>query len=58
MDLNLESMAEAHLKTVQKAIEDLENQIQNMYSEIKKLKEYLEKGQEIIRTSKSFQPLK
>ena len=52
MDLNLESMAEAHLNTVQKAVEDLENQIQSMYNEIRKLQEYLEKGREVINASK------
>jgi len=53
MDLSVEQMAEAHLQNVEKAIVDLENQVQNMYQEIKKLKEYLEKGREIIRTSQS-----
>ena len=48
MDLNLESMASAHLQTVQKAIVDLEQQSQNIFQEIKKLQEYLEKGQEVI----------
>lgn len=53
MDLSVEQMAEAHLQSVEKAIIDLENQVQNMYQEIKKLKEYLEKGKEVVRNSTS-----
>jgi predicted nucleic acid-binding Zn-ribbon protein len=53
MDLNLETMASAHLQTVQKAIADLEQQSQNIFQEIKKLQEYLEKGQEVISSQKN-----
>lgn len=48
MDLNLEHMAEAHLKTVQKTIVELENQTQNIFQEIKRLQEYLEAGQKTL----------
>ena len=53
MDLNLETMAAAHLQNVQKAIADLEQQSQNIFQEIKKLQEYLEKGQEVISSQKN-----
>ena len=52
MDLSLENMAEAHLQTVERAISDLENQVQNIYQEIKKLNDYLDKGREVIEASK------
>lgn len=53
MDISVEQMAEAHLKTVEQAVKDLENQVQNIYQEIKKLNNYLEEGQKVIQTSRS-----
>lgn len=53
MDISVEQMAEAHLKTVEQAVKDLENQVQNIYQEIKKLNDYLEEGQKVIQLSRS-----
>ena len=53
MELKLEHMAEAHLQTVEKAISDLEQQAQSIYKEIKNLQEYLEKGKEVVKASKT-----
>jgi hypothetical protein len=53
MDISVEKMAEAHLKTVEQAVKDLENQVQNIYQEIKKLNDYLEEGQKVIQLSRS-----
>ena len=52
MDISVESMAEAHLKTVEQAIKDLEMQVQNIYQEIKKLNDYLEQGKEVVKSSR------
>ena len=52
MDISVEGMAEAHLKTVEKAIKDLESQVQNIYQEIKNLNDYLEKGKEVVKASR------
>jgi len=51
MDLNVNQMAEAHLKTVEKTISDLEIQTQNIFQEIKKLKEYYEAGRKSLEES-------
>lgn len=42
-------MAEAHLQSVNKAINDLQSQRENIDQEIDKLKQYLEKGLEEVK---------
>jgi len=42
-------MAEAHLQSVHKAINDLQSQRENIDQEIEKLKQYLEKGLEEVK---------
>jgi prefoldin subunit 5 len=46
-------MAEAHLQTVNKAINDLLTQKENIDQEIDKLKQYLERGLEEVNNVKA-----
>tara|TARA_B100001559_G_scaffold307586_1_gene299916 strand:- start:627 stop:770 length:144 start_codon:yes stop_codon:yes gene_type:complete len=46
-------MAEAHLKTVQNTINDLEQQSLNLQEELKRLKEYLSQGIETLTKESS-----
>lgn len=45
-------MAEAHLQTVQKAINDLQNQKNSIDQEISKLTDYLKRGVEELNKNK------
>lgn len=48
-------MAEAHLQTVQKAINDLQNQKNSIDQEISKLTDYLKRGVEELNKNKPEQ---
>ena len=45
---NVQEMAQAHLVTVQRTIQDLENQKSNIEQELQKLSVYLQEGIETL----------
>tara|TARA_R100001163_G_C4985786_1_gene140206 strand:+ start:472 stop:666 length:195 start_codon:yes stop_codon:yes gene_type:complete len=46
--MSVEEMAQAHLVTIQKAIDELNNQKQTIENEILRLTDYLEQGNALI----------
>ena len=46
--MSVEEMAQAHLTTIQKAIDELNNQKQTIEKEILRLTDYLEQGNALI----------
>jgi prefoldin subunit 5 len=46
--MSVEEMAQAHLTTIQKAIDELNNQKQTIENEILRLTDYLEQGHALI----------
>lgn len=46
--MSVEEMAQAHLTTIQKAIDELNNQKQTIEKEILRLTDYLERGNALI----------